>query len=34
MFERSLSSGDRDFFDHARSGLLIVLSQLGFKYDE
>ncbi|MFT5525751.1 MAG: molecular chaperone HscC [Pirellulaceae bacterium] len=33
MFEQAMASGDRDFFDHARSGLLITINQLGFNYE-
>jgi molecular chaperone HscC len=34
LFERSMSSGDRELFAHARTGLLLVLSQLGFGYED
>ena len=34
LFERSMSSGDRELFAHARAGLLMVLSQLGFGYED
>ena len=34
LFESSMSSGDRELFAHARAGLLMVLSQLGFGYEE
>ncbi len=34
LFESSMSSGDRELFAHARVGLLMVLSQLGFGYEE
>jgi molecular chaperone HscC len=33
VWEQAMSSGDREFFETAKSGLLIVLSQLGFCYD-
>jgi molecular chaperone HscC len=33
LFESSMSSGDRELFAHARAGLLMVLSQLGFGYE-
>ncbi|WP_010584696.1 Hsp70 family protein [Schlesneria paludicola] len=32
-FERAMSSGDREMFEVARSGLLIVLSSLGIEYE-
>lgn len=34
IWEHSMSSGDRDFFQNAKSGLLLVLSSLGFPYDD
>lgn len=33
MWERAMSSGDREFFSSAREGLLIMLSQLGYTYE-
>jgi molecular chaperone HscC len=33
-FEHAMSSGNRETFENARQGLLIVLSQLGIEYDE
>jgi len=33
-FERAMSSGDRDHFEAARQGLLLMLSALGIPYDE
>ncbi len=32
-WEQAMNSGDRDFFQNARHGLLITLSQLGFDYE-
>ena len=32
MWERAMSSGDREFFQSAREGLLIMLSQLGYTF--
>lgn len=34
MYEPPLNASDRELFDHARTGLLIVLSALGFEYAE
>lgn len=34
MFEHAMASGEREFFEHARQGLLMMLSSLGFEYDE
>ncbi|MEZ6057214.1 MAG: molecular chaperone HscC [Planctomycetaceae bacterium] len=33
-FERAMSSGDVELFEMTRGGLLLILSQLGFQYDE
>lgn len=33
-FEHAMSSGDREIFEAARDGLLMVLSSLGLEYDE
>lgn len=33
-WEAAMASGDRQFFDNARAGLLILLSQLGYTYEE
>ncbi len=33
VLESAMSSGDREFFDRAREGLLIVLSHLGYSFD-
>lgn len=33
-FESALESGDREFFAYAREGLLVVLSSLGFPFEE
>jgi molecular chaperone HscC len=33
-FEAAMSSGDRHAYAHARDGLLMVLSQLGFGYEQ
>ena len=32
MWEQALSSGDREFFDSTKSGLLVMLSSLGFPF--
>ncbi len=29
-----MSSGDREFFEQAREGLLIMLSQLGYTFEQ
>lgn len=34
MFEHAMASGERELFEHARQGLLITLSSLGFEFDE
>ena len=34
FFEHAMSSGDREVFERHRTGLLMVLSQLGFHYEE
>jgi len=34
VFEQAMSSGEREFFESSRAGLLVFLSQLGFEYDE
>lgn len=34
QFERALDSGDREAFRYSRDGLLIVLSALGYEYEE
>lgn len=34
VFEQAMSTGDREFFDHAKNGLLIILSQLGIAYED
>ncbi len=34
FWEHSMSSGDRELFQRARQELLVMLSQLGFSYDE
>lgn len=33
-WEMAMSSGDRQFFENARQGLLILLSQLGYTYEQ
>jgi molecular chaperone HscC len=32
-WERSMNSGDQEFFQNIRAGLLLLLQELGFKYD-
>lgn len=34
MFERGMASGDKDVFERARQGLLIMLSSMEIEYDE
>ena len=33
IFEQSMSAGDPNLFEHARSGLLIMLSSVGFPFE-
>ena len=34
LFEQAIHTSDRELFDHSREGLLLILSALGFGYDE
>ena len=34
MFEHTMSAGQPEMFHFARQGLIIILEELGFKYDE
>ncbi len=34
VWESAMASGDREFFERAREGLLIMLSQLGYTFDQ
>ncbi len=33
-WEQAMSSGDREFFEHARTGLLMILSTLGVQFED